>query len=38
MFTGWKITERISLKAQINKYNEKYIKTKAQKMEHLISI
>ncbi len=35
---GLEIAERISLKAQINKYNEKYIKTKAQKMEHLISI
>lgn len=35
---GLEIVERVALKSEINKYNEKYIKTKAAKMEHIISI
>lgn len=35
---GLEVTERVSLKSELNKHNEKYIKTKAQKMEHMISI
>lgn len=35
---GLEIIERVALKSEINQYNEKYIKTKADKMEHLISI
>ena len=34
---GLEITERIELKTPLNKYNEKYIHTKAEKMEHLIN-
>ena len=35
---GLEILERVPSKSEINKYNEKYIKTKADKMEHLISL
>lgn len=35
---GLEIVERVELKSELNKYNEKYIKTKAKKMAHLISI
>ena len=34
---GLEITERIELKTPLNKYNEKYIHTKAEKMKHLIN-
>ncbi len=34
---GLEITERIELKTPLNKYNERYIHTKAEKMEHLIN-
>ncbi len=35
---GLEIVERVALKCEINSYNEKYITTKAEKMEHLISL
>lgn len=35
---GLEVVERVSLKPELNCYNEKYIKTKAQKMEHMISV
>lgn len=35
---GLEVEERVSLKTQLNKYNEKYIHTKVDKMEHLIDI
>ncbi len=35
---GLEITERIALKTPLNKYNEKYIHTKIDKMEHLIDL
>lgn len=35
---GLKIVERIALKPPLNKYNEKYIHTKIDKMEHLIDL
>ena len=35
---GLEIVERVGLKCEINAYNERYIKTKAKKMEHLISL
>ncbi len=35
---GLEITERVALKTPLNKYNEKYMHTKVDKMEHLIDI
>ena len=35
---GLEIVERVALKTPLNKYNEKYIHTKIDKMEHLIDI
>lgn len=35
---GLEIEERVALKTTINKYNEKYIHTKVDKMEHLIDL
>ena len=35
---GLEITERVALKTPLNKYNERYIHTKIDKMEHLIDI
>ena len=35
---GLEITERVALKTPLNKYNEKYIHTKIDKMEHLIDL
>ncbi len=35
---GLEIEDRISLKTPLNKYNEKYIHTKIDKMEHLIDL
>lgn len=35
---GLEIAERIALKTPLNKYNEKYIHTKIDKMEHLIDL
>lgn len=35
---GLKVTERIALRPELNEYNEKYIHTKVDKMEHLIEI
>ncbi len=35
---GLEIEERVALKTQLNKYNEKYIHTKVDKMEHLIDL
>ncbi len=35
---GLEIEERVALKTPINKYNEKYIHTKVDKMEHLIDL
>ncbi len=35
---GLEVTERIALKTPLNKYNEKYIHTKVDKMEHLIDL
>ena len=35
---GLEITERIALRTSLNKYNEKYIHTKIDKMEHLIDL
>ena len=35
---GLEIEERVALKTHLNKYNEKYIHTKVDKMEHLIDI
>jgi 3,4-dihydroxy 2-butanone 4-phosphate synthase/GTP cyclohydrolase II len=35
---GLEIEERIALKTPLNKYNEKYIHTKVEKMEHLIDL
>ena len=35
---GLEITERVALKTPLNKYNEKYIHTKIDKMEHLIEL
>ncbi len=33
---GLEITERVALKTPLNKYNERYMHTKADKMEHII--
>lgn len=35
---GLEITERVALKTPLNKYNERYIHTKVDKMEHLIDL
>ena len=35
---GLEIVERVALKTPLNKYNEKYIHTKIDKMEHLIDL
>ncbi len=35
---GLEIEERVALKTPLNKYNEKYIHTKVDKMEHLIDL
>lgn len=35
---GLEVTERVALKTPLNKYNEKYMHTKVDKMEHLIDI
>ncbi|MCD7879848.1 MAG: bifunctional 3,4-dihydroxy-2-butanone-4-phosphate synthase/GTP cyclohydrolase II [Candidatus Gastranaerophilales bacterium] len=35
---GLEITERVALKTPLNKYNEKYMHTKVDKMEHLIDL
>ncbi len=35
---GLEITERVALKTPLNKYNERYIHTKIDKMEHLIDL
>ena len=35
---GLEIVDRVSLKTPLNKYNERYIHTKVDKMEHLIDI
>lgn len=35
---GLEVVERVSLKPHLNKYNEKYIHTKVDKMEHLIDL
>ncbi len=35
---GLEIVERVALKTPLNKYNEKYIHTKVDKMEHLIDL
>ncbi len=35
---GLEVVERVASKTEINEYNENYIKTKAIKMEHIISI
>ncbi len=35
---GLEITDRIELKTPLNKYNEKYIHTKVDKMQHLINL
>ena len=35
---GLEIEDRVSLKTPLNKYNEKYIHTKVDKMEHLIDL
>ena len=35
---GLEIEERVALKTKLNKYNEKYMHTKVDKMEHLIDI
>lgn len=35
---GLEIEERVALKTSLNKYNEKYIHTKVDKMEHLIDL
>ena len=35
---GLEITERVALKTPLNKYNEKYIHTKVDKMAHLIDL
>lgn len=35
---GLEVIERVTLKPELNCHNEKYIKTKAQKMEHMISV
>lgn len=35
---GLEVTERVALRTPLNKYNEKYMHTKVDKMEHLIDI
>ncbi len=35
---GLEITERVALKTPLNRYNEKYMHTKVDKMEHLIDL
>ena len=35
---GLEVIDRVALKTPLNKYNEKYIQTKVDKMEHLIDI
>ncbi len=35
---GLEVTERIELKTPLNKYNERYMHTKVDKMEHLINL
>lgn len=35
---GLEVTERVALKTPLNKYNERYIHTKVDKMEHLIDL
>ncbi len=35
---GLEVAERVALKTHLNKYNEKYIHTKVDKMEHLIDL
>lgn len=35
---GLEVVERVALKTPLNKYNEKYIHTKVDKMEHLIDL
>ena len=35
---GLEVAERVALKPELNEYNEKYIHTKVDKMEHLIEI
>lgn len=35
---GLEVVERVALKPHLNKYNEKYIHTKVDKMEHLIDL
>lgn len=35
---GLEVVERVALKSHLNKYNEKYMHTKVDKMEHLIDI